>query len=100
MLAHPGERASDCRLRLGPLVRTRCEETRRALQPVVLRPGDTRAAADDAAPESDVGDGAVWHFLPGRDLYEACADGNTGVDLSRLLASSAGRRSGQPRSAA
>ncbi len=100
MLAQPGERASDCCLRLGPFLRTRCEETRRALQPLVLLPGDTRAAADDAAPESDVGHGAVWHFLRGRDLYEACADDNTGADLSPLLASSAGKRSGQRRSAA
>lgn len=100
MLAHPGERASDCRLRLGPIVRTRCEETRRALQPIVLRPGDTPASWDDPVLESDAGDVAVWHFLRGRDLYEACADGNTWTDLSPLLASSAGKPSGQRRSAA
>lgn len=100
MLAHPGERASDCRLRLDPFVRARCEETGRVLQPLVLQPGDAHPVWDDPMGESHAGHGTVWHFLRGRDLYQACADGHTGSELSRLLASSAGKPSGQRRSAA
>jgi hypothetical protein len=70
LLARPGERASDCRRRLEPTVRTRCEETGRVLQPVVIRPGADGAGWDDRDTH--------WLFLRGRDLYEACADATTG----------------------
>ena len=51
-------------------MRTRCEETGRVLQPVVIRPGADGAGWDDRDTH--------WLFLRGRDLYEACADATTG----------------------
>ena len=84
MLAHPGESASDCRLRLDAFVRARCRETGRALQPVVLGLGEGHAGFDAPGPAPDASGATRWRFLRGHDLYAACADGGTG-SLSRLL---------------
>lgn len=84
MLAEPGEGADHCRERLAPWVQARCQETGRALQPVVLGLGEGHDGFD--APGQVLGTRGApgWRFLLGRQLYAACAQAKTDA-LSRLL---------------